>query len=401
MPEQIEPGQQLLLKLFQYWEQNPASTRRKSLPITKKRAAIYFETINPEDKDNLHACLINAEKQGCVELVWGKYHDSHSLQKIWLVNGEALGRFLNLTLASELVISAQQEVAQALPTVPEWIQRLFERVYAKWQKNLSAYRIMPGDTDSLILLAKALIAVSNNEQADLDLRTFSARILGDSKAMERSRERFSTVWNEEFSTGLNGTELYEYLGLSKFPAAIFIKGPVRVKVGGYWLQVDQVAPFLGIVPDTIEEIAPTIRPDYILTIENLASFNRHCREIQDNGIIFYTAGFMGPQSRRILKLLHKQFDDTIRTFHWGDIDIGGLNIAAHIQWQMEKKISLHLMTEELLMHHGQSAKHPLGRHSSFAINNNQHLLHLKQKIMDTGMILEQENIDPISPTSIS
>jgi len=225
MVELIEPGQQLLVKLFQSWEQIPDSTRRKSLPINKRRAAIYFEAISPEDKDNLHACLVNAEKEGCIELVWGKHHDSHLLKKIWLVDGKGLGKFLNLTLASDLVTEAQRVIETAFPTPDKWIQQLFERVYARWKKNQSVYRISPGDTNSLILLAKALIAVRSNKQKALDLRTFSAKHLGDSKALERIRDRFATVLNEEFSTGLNAKELYDYLGLSKFPAAIFIKGP--------------------------------------------------------------------------------------------------------------------------------------------------------------------------------
>jgi hypothetical protein len=397
MTAPMEPGQQLLFKLFQAWEQNPDSTRRKSLPINKGRAAVYFATKSPEDKDNLHACLVNAEKAGCVELVWGKHHDSHLVKKIWLVNGEGLGKFLNLTLASDLVSEAKREIAAVLPTPDEWIHRLFERVYAKWRKNQSAYRISPADTHSLILLAKALIAVRNNEQLDLDLRTFSAKSLGDSKALERIRDRFAAVWNDEFSTGLAAQELYEYLGLLKFPAPIFIKGPVRVKVGDCWLPVERVSPFLGIVPDSIEEITSTLKPDYVMTIENLASFNRHCREINDKGIIFYTAGFLGPQSRRIVKLLAEHYGESVPFLHWGDIDIGGLNITAHIQSQVPQKVSLHLMTEKLLLEYGKTAKRQIRRYSSVMIDTYPELRCLKDKVLDTGLVLEQENIDPMSP----
>lgn len=397
MTERMEPGQRLLFKLFQSWEQNPDSTRRKSLPINKGRASVYFETKNPEDKDNLHACLVNAEKEGCVELVWGKYHDSHLLKKIWLVNGERLGKFLNLTLASDLVTEARREIQQVLPTPDESIERLFDRVLAKWKKNQSVYRISPGDTDSLILLAKAFIAVRNNEQAGLDMRTFSAKSLGDSKALERIRDRFAAVWNEEFSTGFGAQELYEYLGLLKFPAAIFIKGPVKVRVGNCWLPVDQVSPFLGIVPDSIKEISSTIKPDYILTIENLASFNRHCREVEDNGIVLYTAGFLGPQTSRIVKLLDEQYDETVPFFHWGDIDIGGLNISAHIHSLVKKKISLHLMTEDLLLKYGKTPERQLRKRPSVTIDSYPDLLCLTRIILEVGKVLEQENIDPISP----
>ncbi|MDD2558063.1 MAG: DUF2220 family protein [Desulfuromonadaceae bacterium] len=397
MPGQMEPGQQLLVKLFQAWEQNPGSSRRKSLPINKGRAAAYFETISPEDKDNLHACLVNAEKAGCVELVWGKHHDNHLLKKIWLLDGKGLGKFLNLTLAKDLVSEARKEIEAIFPVPDAWIQRLFERVYAKWGKNQSAQRINPSDTDSLILLAKALIAVQNNKHAELDLRTFSAKNLGDSKALERMRERFAAVWNEEFSTGMDAQELYEYLGLVKFPMPIFIKGPIKVRTGSHWMPVDQAYPYLGIVPDAIEEITPTTTPDYILTIENLASFNRHCREIEDNGIILYTAGFMGPQSSRIVRLLDALCEESVPFFHWGDIDIGGLNISAHIYSQIKKQASLHLMTEDLLLKYGKTPERQMQKRPSKAIAPYPDLVSLKDKILATGLILEQENIDPLAP----
>ena len=398
MTELMEPGQQLLFKLFQSWEQNPDSTRRKSLPISKGRASVYFETINPEDKDNLHACLVNAEKEGCVELVWGKHHDSHLLKKIWLVNGEGLGTFLNLTLASDLVTEAQREVETVFPNPDEWIQRLFERVYAKWKRNQSAYRISPGDTGSLILLAKALIAVRNNEQADLDLRTFSAKSLGDSKALERIRDRFATVWNEEFSTGLGAQELYEYLGLLKFPAAIFIKGPVKVRVGNCWLPVDRVSPFLGIVPDSIKEITSTVRPDYVMTIENLTSFNRHCREIGDNGIILYTAGFLGPQSSRVVRLLDDHFDTIVPFFHWGDIDTGGINIAKHVEQTISRQLNLHQMSESLLQSMGSLPKNKMTRLPKEGAGGSQ-VAQLVSSFLgqSPALVLEQENIAPASP----
>lgn len=395
----MEPGHQLLHKLFRLWQGNPDSLRRKSLPINKDRAAVYYQTVNPDEKDQLHDCLRNAEQDGCVSLVWGKYNDSHSLRKIWLTDGEALARFLNIPLARNIATEAEQIILKQLPEIKPWAQDLLNRIVDQWKKDKSAYRISPGEVDEVIVLIKSLNAVRENRQENLDLRTFSAKFLGDSKAMERMRDRFAKAWNEEFKTGLDGQELYEYLGLIKFPPALFIKGPINVRVGQCWLAVDQVPSYLGIVPDTIEEIELTEVPDYVLTIENLSSFNRHCREIQDNGIVIYTAGFLGPTTVPFLKLMDEKTEKSIPFYHWGDIDIGGMKITRHIQSLLKKKIKLHLMSAEILKKCGKKVDGFSGRLSTSKQSQNPQIESLTENFLANRpyLILEQENIDPVSP----
>jgi len=169
-------------------------------------------------------------------------------------------------------------------------------------------------------------------------------------------------------------------------------------VGSCQLPVNQVIPFLGIVPDSIRKIVSTKIPDYILTIENLASFNRHCREVDDNGIILYTAGFLGPQSSRVLKILDNQIDKNIPFFHWGDIDTGGINIAKHVGQTISRQLNLHLMSKSLLQEAGIKPKRKIIRLPKMMIDGSP-VAKLVAEFLDQSpvLVLEQENIDPVSP----
>lgn len=398
MTAPMEPGYQLLSKLFQAWERNPNSAKRKSLPISRERAAVYFEVISPDDKDRMHACLVNAEKEGCVELVWGKFDEKHLLKKIWLVDGPALGAFLGVPLARDVATEAKSRFADHVLLDDEWAGSLVGLFFEGWSINKSVNGISPGDIQSASSLIKALLAVREGLHIGMDMRTFSAKTLGDSKFMERIQSRFTRAWNDKYQTGLDGPELYESLGLIKFPPSVHFKGPLRIKVQGAWVPLGECGTYLGFPPDLIESIDLTDRPSYFLTVENFASFSRHCRSIEDQGIIVYSAGFLGPSMTPLVSLFDQMVDRDIPFFHWGDIDIGGLNIAKHVQKTISRPLQLHMMSGGLLKAHGcfpdrSQTKKPTPMEDGSPLAE----LILDFLSNDPLLILEQENIDPGSP----
>jgi hypothetical protein len=392
----MTPGQELLRKLFYLWQRNPDVKQKRTLPITKERAPAYFSTIDPDAKDQLHACLMNAAADGCVELVWGKHFERHLLRKIVLLDSENLARFLNIPLARDMAAGACAELASRVPADKPWLAHLVERIEEKWARGEPAYRMAPGSVAEAGLLIDALAAVKEGKQKGLDLRTFSARVLGDSKAMERMRERFGRVWNEEFSTGLESRELFEKLDLVKFPQPIFLKGPICLRMIGTWLDIGSVPSFLGLPPDMITEIKFPKTPDYVLTIENTASFNRHAREVGGKGLIINSAGFLGPATAAFLQELDRVLADEIPFFHWGDIDVGGLRIANHIQSQIGRILRLHLMSSQMLSTKGEAVV-SLPRFKVQAANDQIQTLMKALARNNPPLILEQENIDPKSP----
>jgi hypothetical protein len=397
----MEPAITLLTKLFETWQGNPESSKRKSLPISRTRASAYFETVNPEEKDNLHASLKNAESAGCISLVWEKYPNDHLLKKVWLESGEKLAIFLGQPLAKDIASQSLDSILKEAPT-DSWSLAIIQRIIKGWEKNKSVYGIEPGDTQSVVLVTKALFAAANNMHKDMDLRTFSAKYLGDSKTMEKIQNRFTNLWNENFNTGLDAQELYESLDLLKFPQTINIKGPVRIKVGDCWIDFAQTKTYLGIPPDKIREIELISQPDYVLSIENLASFNRHCKEIDDKGIVVFSSGFLSPKSAVILGKIEALLPEEVSLYHWGDIDSGGLNIYRHISSIIKRPVQRHLMDKSLLLEHGKTpSKTVTFRTLQKSAYQDPEIVELIDICLQKQIILEQERIDPKNPIKTS
>lgn len=138
--------------------------------------------------------------------------------------------------------------------------------------------------------------VSLNEQEDLDLRRFSVRLLKDSKAIEGMLRKLAPLLrrNPEWETFEDNAELFRLLGLEKFPPPIYLKGPLVINYSDVVWDASALRPYVGLSPDGVSGVEFSRRPTYLLTIENLSSFQRHVREVDDDGIVIYSAGFLSP-----------------------------------------------------------------------------------------------------------
>jgi hypothetical protein len=260
----------------------------------------------------------------------------------------------------------------------------------------------PGDFKSLDLLLKTLIAVSEKRHVGLDLRTFSVRCFGDSKAFESIQSRFADAWKKFAPDGqpeLNTDEVLASLGIVKFPLPLLLKGPILLKTNKREFDCTDCYPFIGLPPQTIVDVLDISKATYVLTIENLTTFNRYVAEIDDNGIVLYTGGFPSPEFRRIYQLLVRHLDSDLNVYHWGDIDEGGVKIMVCLQKSVEVQIRHHLMGKAEIGKYGQKSK-------GINVKNVEKQLGLSPEIdmvIDAlrssayTHFLEQEHVNPESP----
>jgi hypothetical protein len=386
----------LLEKLFHAWQGDPERTRKFRLPITLTRAAPYFEAKLPDAKEALHAGLQEAEAAGCVSLEWGRGYDSHLLYRITLENAVNLAHYLEIPLAAAQAASARSTLVALLSGRVGWISEWVEDLLAAWSLNRTFSGVSPGDISTAGLLVRALEAVVAGRHLNLDLRTFSIRELGNSKAMEFILARFAAVWKLHHPTELRNDELLETLGLVKFPLPLLLRGPVILKLAGRDLSCGGIAPFVGVPPQAIQGVSFETFPEYVLTIENLASFNRHAAEIIDQGLVLYSAGFPAPGVAGFLRLLDASLPANIPFFHWGDIDEGGLKIFDYIQGLIGRPLQQHLMTEDLLVQRGQPRPGLRIDEVRRSAEKGTLISNLAKAMveMDPPKILEQENVDP-------
>lgn len=252
-------------------------------------------------------------------------------------------------------------------------------------------------------LFQALLSIAEGRHKGLDMRTFSARHLSDSKAFERLKSIFCSIWAkynglEEWDTD----ELLQTLGLEKEPHPVLLRGPLLFQQNEVISDLSYFEPYIGMPRELLCGVIPKHPPAYVLTIENLTSFFRHAREIQDDGLILFTNGFPNPDVQKLLNLLDSNLPQSTPFYHWGDTDVDGLRILSFIgTLTPNHKISSHLMSR----HTWQPAR-LLNDQEKWKANQLRSKNVSISKLLDQLLIeglpkdFEQENIDPASPLLI-
>ncbi len=188
---------------------------------------------------------------------------------------------------------------------------------------------------------KAAAVLADGPLGEVDLRTFSRRTVGDSKFIERNMGRVVGMLRhlvdvpEEFDP----EEALASLGVVRFAQPCLVAGPVAYRGAAL-----PTAPYVGVPPEMAPELSVHGAPPWLLTVENLASFNRQVREAPGDGVIVYTGGFPSAAVVACVRTLATSCD--CRVFHWGDIDNGGVKIARCLEVALAaigRRLELHLM----------------------------------------------------------
>jgi hypothetical protein len=323
-----EIARSLLLKLLAQVDRG----RRDTLPITERSARDYFAVTDLAGRDAIHAYLANAEADGGVTLEWGRRAAAQDLQRIRIKDADRLSAWLGVRRTTAQAGAIEREIGPLLANAPRWLRDAYAEALVQWRLGGNPFRVPAADTAAAIKLFRVAHAVAAGEQEGLDLRRFSVQLLGDSKAVESMLGRLGGLLrhNPEWSEWEDDADLVRALELEKFPPPLFIKGPLALDYDGIQWDLTPLRPYVALSPDAVGDIQATTQVSYLLTIENLASFQRHVREVSDTGVVIYTAGFPAPALMRILEELDRVLPANCSFHHWGDRDLGGLRIYGKI-----------------------------------------------------------------------
>jgi hypothetical protein len=393
----------LLLKLLQRSQRSSSPARVVTLPITRRYCPEYFNTRRAEERDAIHASLINAQSVGLIRLEWGKHERSHELTRLVLLDPLGMAEYVGIRPAADLVEELKNAILPTLPNEHPWIGDLFVAACEKWARGQSVLGLALDEGKAIRQLFAALTAVARGQHEGLDLRTFSARYLGDSKAMERFRGRFAKIWREQFQLeDLDNDQIFEGLGLLKFPQPLLLRGQLEIQVHGQFIDVSVFQPYVGLPARSISAVLFPQAPPYVLTVENIASFFRYVNEIRDEGLILFTGGFPRPELRKVIGLLDQALPDSTAFYHWGDVDIGGLVIFRAIEQSLSRRaLAPHLMVIRPMPDSEAVTLSAFDRRRlRRLVEARSAVVSLAQRFLDLGKLTrqEQEVIDPAAPS---
>lgn len=324
--------------LLETAERNPEQTRILAYPD-------YPGMAGEEERQAFHGVIASAEAANAVTVKRDRHAGPADIRFIALADLDRLTRHLRRTPAALAAGQALDDLRREAGELPDWVREILDEIGAAWAVRREPYPgLEPGNVTTASKFLRILAAIDRGEHLNgWDMRTFSRRACGDSKAVEAGMSRLARILRSRYDLpDIKPRELLAALGIEKFPQPILIRGRLRLPDGS---EVDG-RPYMGLPPDWAGETRPLGEIPYVLTIENLASFNRHAREVDDGGVIVFSGGFPSRAVLRAIKRLDELVAPHVPFFHWGDTDRHGFLIWQHIAEALRRPLHRHLMEHE-------------------------------------------------------
>lgn len=341
----------LLEKLLKACNKPNELVERQKFNITKKRYDFYHcLTINERIK--CHEKLERISSQtGTIRLKYAAkaFGDEDLLESIELTDVRHLCRFLNVQIFSDNTKLAIEAIENVKGSCPSWLTDTLTEIQDGWREGKKPYNCSPGDQfkiqDVCIFIVWAE-SVSPSQLVTVDIRTVSVQLFNDSKKLENLASKIKSFMKNKLPEevmALSAIEVLAYIGVSRFPPLFRFKGNLVIRFKSGEIETVHCWPNIGISPDGITDILISHPPKYVLFIENQTTFERYCREVADNGLVFYTNGFPSRAWQSLYSKVESKLPSETPLYHWGDIDVGGYQILAHMASLFERSLAPFMM----------------------------------------------------------
>jgi len=355
---------------------------------------------NMDLRDGFDEELAALEREGALELIRTGPKTDRRITGARLKDPDLLYRRTGRRPSGVIATQAVAEF-RSRPGLPAGALGLIDDVAEAWGRGVSHIGIATGDVRALADVVSLALAVrerlSGALQGEQDFRTFSRLSVGDSKALERNIRQIAAATTRMFPADeeqarLDPDDLLASAGLCRLPQPILIHGDLLLNG-----QPFPDMPYVGVPTDCVAGVGLRSNPDYILTVENFTSFVRHIREVAvlERALIIYSGGF--PSLPTLATIARLSAEARAPTFHWGDMDGGGIRIFRHLERRLcavGVTLHPHMMDADLLQRvgrPGQSDGRSVGDIEGSAVAA------LAAFQASSGLVHEQEEFEPRSP----
>lgn len=372
---------EMLNRLIDTMEGNPGATMR-----AREIDWNSFPTV--ADAEEFRQLLGQLEKLGTVKLAFGKKGHRDRIEKVAIIDPVPVYRMLGRTPSPE---TASAAIAPLRECAEPWEAGMLDEIQNLWSRNRQWQKFTPANSDALLDIQKLAQAIQSGQHENQDFRTFSSRIVGDSKKVERSEAAVLAYLRASGNHSFRS--LMAERGAWKITMPVMLSGPVSL----HGLRLCDVMDYVGVPVLELENLMVDEDVDYVLSIENLTSFHRHCVDINPlprRGLVLFTSGQPSHAFKEYYSGLVERFSGRVPFYHWSDIDGGGLEIAK-VMLDLNPDLHPHLMDVDLLEQHGKSSERAIESTLPFQGWLEPLAEYLAQP---ETKVLEQEVVDPRRPT---
>tara|TARA_B100000029_G_scaffold22258_1_gene22321 strand:- start:179 stop:1429 length:1251 start_codon:yes stop_codon:yes gene_type:complete len=338
-----------LAQLIKHIDRPDGVVPQARIRITDHAYRWYF-ALNNSAKTALHRSLealehLDIQYQRRVALGAFKH-----IEAVQITDGCRLLASQGLTPLADDIELAFEQLEAAEFNIPWW-ETTKRDIAEAWSANKTFNGVKRQQSARLFDAMKVVewIVQSEDTSPVPEMRTLSTMLFNDSKKLEEKsfanlirRLMVGQLDDDVANLMDDGPKLLEHYGISKYPmpmrfkanALLFCRGVVDLSALHYGI---------GVSPDEIKGIEWRQRPPYLLFIENRASFERYVREIDDAGVVIYTAGFPPRAWLHAIEIIIAEVQDEVPVYHWGDRDVGGYRILAFLAKRLNIDIQPYLM----------------------------------------------------------
>ena len=387
MPRRFASARELLDDLLDRWEEGEAAA---PIAYPDRRA---FPDITAQDA--FLGEVEAAARAGAVGIGYGTGRRREELNHVRLVDANALYAHLGREPVLLRAAAARENSLRDLTLHPA-LAAVVDEVTGLWTRRKSWCRLGPADADELRTALTLAQAVLDGRHLDQDYRTFSRRVAGDSKALEKLETAVVALLREicDLPPGADPRAALATLKIERFGQPLLLSGAFLIDGVGPGAALS----YLGLPPTEMGRLRFADPPAYVLTIENFTSFNRHVLEADPSreGLTLYVGGYPSLAMQRALATLSGLLPRDLLFHHWSDIDLDGTWIFRTVERVTGRRLVPHLMSVDLAEQHGvvptRSPRPKVGEATNSAI----------EALVDYlaspgGKCLEQEQLDPIKP----
>lgn len=274
------------------------------------------------------------------------------------------------------------------------LQSFLNKCIALLHENKSVNKYFK-DHNELEFILKAIDSIMNNKGKIL-LRNFSVRVFNNSKIVENNANKIFRIYNEfsneefkDFNSLIEHYYIYRNFNL------ILIKGDITLKINEEIIHVRKLNSTFALSSEILDKVEIINLPvKKVITIENQTTFNYFS---DSSFLVLYSDGYISSAMAMFLKKLYS-FKTSLRFYHFGDIDRGGINIYLDIIAKTGIKFNTYKMDIETLKEYQSYAKSLTRKDKENLISliknaKDEEMLKLVDFMLSNNIKLEQEAID--------
>lgn len=370
---------------------------KASLLFSQASNPDYFGLGSFSEKQAYHAALLHAEHVGAIAVEWDMTAGhQNQVKRIRLRDGDSLAKLLE-AVPRWLAIEETQRVCSSL------MERfpILTAVIAAWREGRKPRGLHPCQVSLLVDAAKAIEYCERNAFQDVTVRRLSTRLGFDSKHLEALAPALDLLRADRLDEPPTEREdLFAAMGIVKHPLPVLLAGPALIRLAGNAV-LNTPAPYVGLAPNSIQQVEPAASCRRILSVENLTTFHELTEARSPDTLLLYSNGMPSPSWRRFYDRALNGLPDSFQLIHWGDIDGGGFRIAAQIAGLCRargRNLNLHMMNP---------ARHP--KEHSWRVLEDQERVYMRRLaevwgwedelrgIEEQPLAYEQEALDRLLP----